>query len=450
MRRHSFVGPILLILIGALLLAYNLRPEWVSFRLVAVYWPFLLIAWGLLRLVEIAYWRLASKPLPARGISGGEWTLVVLICLLGSGLFFFHERAPGFPRMFVGERSVEVFGETYDFPLEPVTRTDKVARIVVDNPRGNVRIVGADTPEIKIGGRRSVRAYGRSAAGDASAKVSLKIAAEGDRLVVRVEETGVVRSDLRVSTDLEMSVPRSVAVQATGRSGEFDIINIAGGVDLASASASVRLQDIGGNARVDLRRSSLVRAVNVKGNLDILGRGEDIEVENVAGTVTINGYYTGDLTGRKLEKPLTFQSGVTELRLGSVPGQFNLTTGDVRIRDATGPVRVNARSKDIHIEQVQGEVAVSVDTGDISLQPRRTPDARIELTTRNGNVEVAMPAGAQFEFDGVTRRGEVSNAFENSIRVSTEGAGATLKGSTGKGALIMVRSERGRIELRKN
>jgi len=120
MKRRSLIAPLLLILAGALLLAWNLHPEWVSFRLIAMYWPFLLIAWGALRLIEIAYWRLTSKPLPARGISGGEWTLVVFICIFGSGLFFFHQRAPGLPRVFIGDRSMEIFGEAYDYPIEEV------------------------------------------------------------------------------------------------------------------------------------------------------------------------------------------------------------------------------------------------------------------------------------------------------------------------------------------
>ncbi len=450
MRRHSLIGPLLLILIGLLFLGWNLRPELVSFRLIATYWPFLLIAWGVLRLIEIGYWRLTSKPLPAKGVSGGEWTLIVFICLLGSGLFFFHERAPGFSRVFVGDRTVEIFGETYDYPIEEVRRAEKVAKIVVDNARGNVRIVGADTQEVKIGGRKTVRAYSKSAADDASKRLSLKVTTEGDQLVVRTAQEAGVRSDLRISTDLELTVPRGASIQATGRSGDFDITNIDGGVDVTSSSASVRLQDIGGNARVDLRRSELVRAVNVKGNVDILGRGQDVELENVAGTVTINGYYTGDLLGRNLAKPLLFQSGVTELRVERVLGQFNLTPGDFRATNVAGPVRINGRSKDVHIEQVQGEVAISVDTGDISLQPGRTPDAKIELTTRNGNVEVGLPADAKFELDGTTRRGEVASAFGDSVRVVTEGAGASLKGSTGKGAMITIRTDRGRIDLQKN
>ncbi len=35
MRRHSLIGPLLLILIGLLFLGWNLRPELVSFRLIS-------------------------------------------------------------------------------------------------------------------------------------------------------------------------------------------------------------------------------------------------------------------------------------------------------------------------------------------------------------------------------------------------------------------------------
>jgi hypothetical protein len=49
MRRRSLTGPILIILVGAAFLIYNLRPDIPLFDLLAQYWPFLLIAWGTLR-----------------------------------------------------------------------------------------------------------------------------------------------------------------------------------------------------------------------------------------------------------------------------------------------------------------------------------------------------------------------------------------------------------------
>ncbi len=207
MRRHSLIGPLILVLIGALFLAHNLHPEWVPFDLIATYWPFLLIAWGLLRLVEVLYWKFSSQPMPARGVSGGEWTLIVFICLIGSGLFLWHEHGSRLPRVFVGGRGVEIFGESFDYPIAEQRQTVKAARILVDNARGNTRIVGADTQEVKVSGRRTVRAYNQSQADEANQKTALNVSTEGDQLVIRSTQ-GAERDEMRISTDLEITVPR--------------------------------------------------------------------------------------------------------------------------------------------------------------------------------------------------------------------------------------------------
>src|SRR5690349_8083150 len=86
MRRRSITGPLILILIGALFLWNNIRPDVPIWNLISLYWPFFLIGWGLLRLIEIAASAAAEKPLP-RGMSGGEVVLIVFICVIGSGMY---------------------------------------------------------------------------------------------------------------------------------------------------------------------------------------------------------------------------------------------------------------------------------------------------------------------------------------------------------------------------
>jgi DUF4097 and DUF4098 domain-containing protein YvlB len=449
MRRHSLIGPFVLILIGTLFLLYNLHPDWVTFGFIATYWPFLLIAWGLLRLVEILYWELTSKPLPARGIHGGEWTLIVFIALIGSGIFAFHQHWPLLPQFSVGNRSVELFGEAYDFPVAEQRQTIKGARIVVNNLRGNTRIVGADTTEIKVGGRKTVRAYSQSQAEEANRQTGLKVVTEGDHLLIETAPENGPR-DTRVSTDLELTVPRGTSIQASSRTGDFDILNIDGGVDITSSNAGVRLQDLAGSVRVDLRRSDIVRAVNVKGNVEVLGRGEDVELENIGGTATINGYYSGDVVCRNMAKPVVFQSGVTDLRFERVPGECHVSRGDITAKNVVGPVRLIAQSKDVDIQDFQGEMTISIQRGDVALKPGRAPDARIDGATRNGNVELSLPPDAKFELGATTTRGQVENEFGGGLESSTTGAGASLKGATGRGPKITLNTERGQIVLRKN
>ena len=57
MRRTSLVAPILLIALGALLLARTLYPGLQVMDYLARYWPVILIGWGMLRIVEISLGR---------------------------------------------------------------------------------------------------------------------------------------------------------------------------------------------------------------------------------------------------------------------------------------------------------------------------------------------------------------------------------------------------------
>src|SRR5205814_618156 len=75
-----------LIGIGLLFLARNVFPELQLLDYLAKYWPLLLVIWGGLRLLEILVWAASSKPLPARGLSRGEWVLIVFLCFVGVSL----------------------------------------------------------------------------------------------------------------------------------------------------------------------------------------------------------------------------------------------------------------------------------------------------------------------------------------------------------------------------
>jgi len=70
-RRRSITGPLILILLGVMFLTRNLWQEVPLFQWISMYWPFILIAWGVLRLVEVLIEASRSKPLPPGGLSVG-------------------------------------------------------------------------------------------------------------------------------------------------------------------------------------------------------------------------------------------------------------------------------------------------------------------------------------------------------------------------------------------
>ena len=210
-------------------------------------------------------------------------------------------------------------------------------RIVFENPRGNIKVTGGDTQEVTVNGHKLIRAYARSDADRTNADTPVEIVPQGDRLLVRTNQDRAPDNQ-RISDDLEVTVPRGMAVEARGRSGDYEISDVAGDVELAADRGDVRLARVGGNARLDMGRSDLIRAVDVKGKLDLQGRGSDVELENIAGQVTINGGYNGTLDFKNLAKPLQFEGARnTELSVQAVPGSISMDLGEFTASGHGGP-----------------------------------------------------------------------------------------------------------------
>jgi DUF4097 and DUF4098 domain-containing protein YvlB len=436
-------GPLILILIGGLFLWNNLRPDIPLWELISQYWPFFLIAWGVLQLIEIGAATASSRPLP-RGMGAGSIILVILICVAGSGMFVAHTHgwhvAPG---------RLEMFGEQYDYPVSQQTPAGGARRIVFQNVRGSLRITGGDTQEIRISGRKSVRAFRKNDADQADRDTPIDITTEGDHIVVRGNHDRV-SGDRRVSADLEVTVPRAFALETHGRSGDVDVTGLSGDVDITSDHSDVRLTKLAGNARVSLRRSDLIRATDVTGTLDLEGRGSDVQLENITGVVSINGSYGGTLSFKNLAKPLHFESQNTDLRVEALPGQISMDLGELTARNLVGPIRLKTKTKDVKIEDFTDSLELETERGDIAIEPGRMPLPKIDAKSRSGKIELALPEKAAFQLVATTEHGEAMNDFGPPIQKQTEGRASSLKGGTGKGPEISISTERGSVLVRKS
>ena len=451
MRRASVIGPLLLILIGAWFLISSLRPDLPLLEVAARYWPVLLIGWGLLRLVEIVVWAARSRPLPQAGLSGGEWTLIVLICLVGSGLYVANRYRPWHRLGVISSKRVEMFGRTYDFTVaEQQKPAGKAPRILLENLYGNVRFIGADVEQVKVSGRKSVRALESGDAERADQQSALEISAEGEQIVVRTNQDRVT-GEQRVTADLEVTVPRGASLEARARSGEFEISELSGDVDISSDRARVRLRNIGGQVRVNLRRSDGITAQEVKGGVEIAGdRGGEVELQDIGGPVRVNGSFYGPLQFRNLAQSLRFQSERTELRVEKVPGQLFTDLRELTGRDLVGPIHLSTRSRDIQLEEFTGDLELALDQGDVSLRPAQAALARIEARTRRGHIEVALPESAQFQLRASTAHGDVNNDFGPALKAESEGRGARLQSTAAQGPEIVLSTDRGSITVRKD
>ncbi len=448
MRRSSIAFPIALILLGALFLASNLFPQVRVLDLFSRYWPFLLIGYGTLRSAELVLAYQAGRPLPTAGLSSGEWFLAVFLVFVGGGIAGFTRFARNFPADRITVRGLDVFGEAHERRMSAKVTAPGIQKVIVDNQRGDVRIVATDASEVSVNGSNTIRAFSEQEADKIHNDLGLTAENQNGQVLIRTNHERAP-SDVRISSDIEVTVPRSATVECRGRYGDFEVVGVNGNVEVNSDNAGVRLQDLGGNVRIDLRRSDLVRAINVKGAVDVKGRGSDLELENIEGPVTVLASYSGELMFRNLSRSLRYESSSSKISFAQVPGFVRLSRGELMATRINGPSRIESNTKDVRVSEFSGPLEVEVDRGDVELRPGKSVD-RMNVTTDNGEVDLVLPEAAKFNLDARVDRGEAQNDWGAPFTMQSEGRGAFLKGANGSGPTLNVRAKRGSVTLRKS
>jgi DUF4097 and DUF4098 domain-containing protein YvlB len=317
---------------------------------------------------------------------------------------------------------------------------------VLDGVRGNVSLKGEDSGDIRISGRKSIRALNRAAADRADRDTRVHLDRQGDLLVIRTEGAG---GGLQITTDLDITVPKGISVESRGRSGDLTIDDIVGTVDIASGRGDVRVSHIGNDVKIGTARGGSIHGSDLAGAFDLQGRGGDVELNNIAGPVTISGEYSGTLEFRALAKPFRFQSARTEFNAEAVPGTITLDLGNLKMSNVFGPVRFQTGSRDIDASDITNALDLSVDRGDIRVTASKVPLPKIDLRSRHGDISLVLPDKAGFQLKASALQGDAENDYGAPLATQSDGHSATIQGETGHGPQITAVTDRGTVSVKK-
>jgi DUF4097 and DUF4098 domain-containing protein YvlB len=137
-----------------------------------------------------------------------------------------------------------------------------------------------------------------------------------------------------------------------------------------------------------------------------------------AGTyaVVIDGA-DGDVTATRLSGPLT----------------IDRFTGDITAIELTGPLDLRSRAGEITGEALRSEVLrAASDTGDVRLELVLPPQS-VQITTDNGEVDLAVPADTTYRVDANTDSGEervlvpLDSASTRTLRIDGDTGDVTVR-----------------------
>jgi len=444
-RPRSIVGPLVLITIGVIsLLGTTGVISFQTFRGWMVhYWPLLLIIWGVAKMLEHIWARQRGEPTPRLGPGG--IVLLVFFTLIGMGV---TSTANWNLRGISDEMGADPdwgnwFGQHYDFTDNFAQPLAGASEIKVLTARGDINVTASNDDQVHAVVRKSVRSDSQNSANRLNESTRPKFIQQGSVWLLDLTSGDFEKARF----DLDLQLPKQVALSLATRRGNLSVSEHDGNVDLSTDRGDLSADNVKGNASLHIRHGS-VNIKQITGNVQVDGEVEDGTVADVSGTLDFNAGYNGNVELSHIGQRLHFKSVRTDLQLAKLDGEISMGHGDLRASSLSGPVKLTTRSNEVHFEDVSGEVEVENRNGVVAIRPK-APLGNIDISNAHGGIELDMPESAGFRLDAQSTNGNIDvNDF--GVNVDNQRHDVTARATIGKGGPdIRLRTDRGSIQIRK-
>jgi DUF4097 and DUF4098 domain-containing protein YvlB len=438
MRRGSILGPIVLIAVGIVFLLVQTGRldharawEWYGH-----WWPFLLVAAGLVVLAEWAIdqhlMRDPQRPQYRRSLGGGIFMLL-LFALVGAGVIghgiqnFPDGTSALFPVFHFDQDSLDqLFGDKHESDQTMDAAFNAGSSLAVMNPRGDVTINGtSDDGRIHVATHREVYARTDAEAESKAQQLAPNIVSTGSSYSLNIPRIDGARADLVIT------VPAGTATTVTANRGDVHVASIKNAVSVTANRGDIELAAITGAVTAHINNGgSSLSARSVDGPLEIQGHAQDLTLAEITGPVIINGEFFGTTHFEHIAGTIHFHTSRTDLQYARLDGETDISSRSIASDQVMGPVVLTTSNRNVTLDRVAGDIAVTNRNGTIDLTAAPAL-GNITIEDRSGSVNATMPENAGFQVDARTTHGDVNTMFQ----LSTGGSGdtKTLTGTVGAG-----------------
>jgi len=445
-RRSSIFAGLLLVALGIIFLIGIFHPNLRLGHLIAVYWPVLLIVWGVARIFDYRAAQRSGEQSPAI-LSGGEAALIALLVIVLGGFVvrdWVHNRFPNI--------SVEMpqLGPSFtrSESLPPQTLPPD-ARLAIDVERGDISVEGRAGNDLVIRAQKKIWGMSQASADKAMQQAQVNVESSGGLYRIRPLFGENWRG--RASVDLALEAPSSASVAASTSHGDIRIANIGGSAQAHTGDGDVDVSGAGADVNVNLNRGD-ARIAGARGNVHITGHGGDVSISDVNGSVSVDGPFDGSIHARNVAQGVRCALPWTVIATGRLDGTLDTDLGDLSISGASGPTKIATHNTDIEMKNVSGRLDIADTHGDINVELAAPLRDDVNITNRAGDVNVTLPAGAGFQVQAVSRGGDVQSDFAgNQLYVTNMNGSGQISGTVGAsgGPRITIATTYGTIRLRK-
>jgi DUF4097 and DUF4098 domain-containing protein YvlB len=443
---RSLAGPVVLIVIGIFFLLGNMHVlYWHDLgRWFAHFWPVLLILWGIIKLVEYQQANRSGTRPPGIGAGG----VLLVIFLVAAGLI--ATSASNFDwgqirdQMHIEGADMPWWGHTYDYNSDLEQAFPAGGSLRVTNTRGAINVSISSDGRIHVTVHKRINSESQEDADKWNKSTQPQISVSGQTVTLNSNTSGA--GDHWVSADLDIALPRKASVVASTSHGDVSVMGRDGNAEVSSQNGDVSVTDLNGSLTLDLQHSS-ARVSQVSSDVTVQGRANDVSMEDVKGTVHLDGDFMESVKLSRIAKPVSFKSTRTNMDLSQLSGYLNLDSGDLEATNVVGPFRLRTRSKDIMLNGISNDVHVQNENGAVEVHVNKL--GGLDIKNAKGDIRIFVPAKTGFQIEASARDGEIQTDF-NELKITNGDEHSSASGSVnGGGPRMTLENEHGTIEIRK-
>jgi Putative adhesin/Domain of unknown function (DUF5668) len=443
-RTSGLFTGLVLISAGALLLLHNYGH--LDFGAFFVHWwPLLIIFWGLVKLYERTVGRRFGGH-DGGAVTGGEVLLVFgMLALLGAVVIYDYSVKEISDRL-----DIDVSGDdhTFDTDAPPPMRIPANARVSVRLGRGDLVIRGSDEAQLRLSAKKNAKTWSDSEAERLTKPVGVEIVKNGDGY--EIHPTGYDLSNMRVSVDMELSVPKKSPLMIKSERGDITVSDVTSDISISLQSGDVDVRDITGDISVETRKGN-VKAADINGGLKVSGKGGEIDVNDCTGSLTVDGDFIGPVRGDKIGKGVRLISVKTDLTLSALSGHMEAGSGNLDIIDAPGNLDLRTRNMELNLENPGGKVSIEDRNADVSVRYSAVPKDDVTITNASAAISLTLPASSSFEMQADCRNCDISSEFAGLAVTKNPSGDSSVAGKIGpgRGPKIALKTSYGNIAIRR-
>lgn len=448
LRRGSIVGPLIILAVGVVfLLAQMGRLSWgQSLEWYGRWWPAVLIAAGVVLLLEWAIDQRRSDAGHVRVVGGGVVFLLILLVLAGLSSRALHYGLAWRDHTFGNEYTKldYLLGDHHDTESAMSWAIPDASTLVIHNPRGDVTVSGSSSDgQVHVNVHTQTYSWKDSDAEQMATRLQPTFSSNDGILTLNVNsvEGG--------EADLTLTIPHAAPVTIQADHGDVTVNEMWAPVTVTANHGDVNVSGIDNSVSLHMNDDDAsVTLHSIQGAVSVEGHSGDIDISEVTGDLTLQGDFFGSTDLEHVNGAIHFNTSRTQFSAARLDDEFSVDNDSLDASQLLGPVVLTTQDKNITLDRVQGSVDVSNRNGSVDLTHAAPLDA-ISIENRHGSVDVGLPGNVGFVLSAETRNGDMENDF--GLAPEGDGGVHTLRGRiAGGGPTVTIATTDGDVTVRRS